>query len=68
MIGEKGNTMTIWTVALCLATALSAAALLFYIRRSARAGDKVLVAHGLILLVGLLLAGGGVAALKLLSF
>lgn len=44
---------------------LAALALAFYLRRSARAGDCVLVAHGLILLVGLALSALGVAALKL---
>ena len=58
--------MTAWTFAVLAASALSLLALFTYIRRSAKAGDCVLVAHGLILLVGLLLASLGVAALKLL--
>ena len=45
---------------------LSLAALVTYLRRSALADDRVLIAHGLILLVGLVLAGLGVAALKVL--
>ena len=59
--------MSGWIILIFAFAAVSAAALLAYIRRSARAGDCVLVAHGLILLVGLALAGAGVAALKLLS-
>ena len=47
-------------------SALSLAALVAYIRRSAHGADCVLVAHGLILLVGLALAGLGVAVLKIL--
>ena len=58
--------MTAWTFAVLAASALSLLALFAYIRRSAKAGDCVLVAHGLILLVGLLLASLGVAVLKLL--
>ena len=58
--------MTAWTFAVLAASSLSLLALFAYIRRSAKAGDCVLVAHGLILLVGLLLASLGVAALKLL--
>ena len=58
--------MTAWIFAVLAASALSLLALFAYIRRSAKAGDCVLVAHGLILLVGLLLASLGVAALKLL--
>jgi len=58
--------MAAWTFAVFAASALSLLALFAYIRRSAKAGDCVLVAHGLILLVGLLLASLGVAALKLL--
>ena len=58
--------MTAWTFAVFAASALSLLALFAYIRRSAKAGDCVLVAHGLILLVGLLLASLGVAVLKLL--
>ena len=58
--------MTAWTFAVLAASALSLLALFAYIRRSAKVGDCVLVAHGLILLVGLLLALLGVAALKLL--
>jgi len=59
--------MSLWLLFVLGIAALSAAALFAYIRRSAKAGDCVLVAHGLILLVGLALAGAGVAALKLLS-
>ena len=58
--------MTAWTFAVLAASALSLLALFAYIRRSDKAGDCVLVTHGLILLVGLLLASLGVAALKLL--
>ena len=58
--------MTAWTFAVLAASALSLLALFAYIRRSAKAEDCVLVAHGLILLVGLLLGSLGVAALKLL--
>ena len=47
-------------------SALSLAALVAHIRCSAHVADCVLVAHGLILLVGLVLAGLGVAALKIL--
>ena len=60
--------MSLWISFVLAAALLSMLALVFHIRRSAHAGDRVLVAHGLILLVGLLLAGSGVAALKLLSF
>ena len=59
--------MSLWTLFVLGIAALSAAALFAYIRRSAKASDCVLVAHSLILLVGLALAGAGVAALKLLS-
>ena len=59
--------MSGWIILIFAFAAVSAAALLAYIRRSARAGDCVLVAHGLILLVGLLLASIGVAVLKVIS-
>lgn len=53
-----------WLVPLLVFSALAVLALAFYLRRSAQEGDRVLVAHGLILLVGLMLSGVGVAALK----
>ena len=59
--------MSLWLLFVLGIAALSAAALFAYIRRSAKAGDCVLVAHGLILLVGLLLTSLGVAALKVIS-
>ena len=58
--------MSVWLVFLFVFSAGSAVALLAYIRRARKAGDCVLVAHGLILLTGLVLAGLGVAALKIL--
>ena len=59
--------MSGWLTLIFTVAAFSAAALLAYIRRARRAGDSVLVAHGFILLLGLLLASIGVAALKLAS-
>ena len=58
--------MSGWLFLVLGISALSLAVLVAFIRRSARAADCVLVAHGLILLVGLALAGLGVAALKIL--
>ena len=58
--------MSGWLFLVLGISALSIAALVAYIRRSALVADCVLVAHGLILLVGLVLAGLGVAALKVL--
>jgi hypothetical protein len=58
--------MSGWLFLVLGISALSLAALEAYIRRSALVADCVLVAHGLILLVGFLLAGLGVAALKVL--
>ena len=58
--------MSGWLFLVLGISALSLAALVAYIRRSALVADCVLVAHGLILLVGLALAGLGVAALKIL--
>ena len=58
--------MSGWLFLVLCISALSLAALVAYIRRSARGADSVLVAHGLILLVGLVLAGLGVVALKIL--
>ena len=58
--------MSGWLFLVLGISALSIAALVAYIRRSALVADCVLVAHGLILLVGLVLAGLGVAALKIL--
>ena len=59
--------MSLWLLFVLGIAALSVTALLAYLRRSAKAGDCVLVAHGLILLIGLALAGAGVLALKFLS-
>ena len=59
--------MSVWLVFLFVISAGSAAALLAYIRQARKAGDCLLVAHGLILLIGLVLAGLGVAALKILN-
>ena len=53
-----------WTILAVLASAFSAAALACYIRKARRAGDRVLAAHGIILLVGLCLAGAAVCALR----
>ena len=58
--------MSGWIILVLGISALSLAALVTYLRRSALAADCVLIAHGLILLVGLVLAGIGVAALKVL--
>ena len=58
--------MSGWLFLVLGISALSIAALVAYIRRSALVADCVLVAHGLILLVGLMLTGLGVAALKVL--
>ena len=58
--------MSGWLFLVLSISALSLAALVAYIRRSARVADCVLVAHGLILFVGLVLAGLGVVILKLL--
>ena len=58
--------MSGWLFLVLAVTALSLAALAAYLRRSALVSDRVLVAHALILLVGLLLAGLGVIALKVL--
>ena len=58
--------MSGWIFLVLGISALSIAALVTYLRRSALAADCVLIAHGLILLVGLVLAGIGVAALKVL--
>ncbi|WP_446423674.1 hypothetical protein [Mailhella sp.] len=59
--------MSGWLCFVFALAAVSAAALVFYVRRSASAGDRVLVAHGLILLLGLALASIGVAALKVFA-
>ena len=56
--------MSGWLFLVLGISALSLAALVMYIRRSSLVADCVLVAHGLILLVGLVLAGRGGAALK----
>ena len=56
--------MSGWFCFIFAFAAVSVAALIFYVRRSASAGDCVLVAHGLILLLGLVLASIGVVALK----
>ena len=58
--------MSGWLILILAVTALSLAALAVYLRRSALVSDCVLLAHGLILLVGLLLAGLGVIVLKVL--
>ena len=58
--------MSVWTILIFFFAAVSAAALLTYIRQARTAGDRVLVAHGLILLLGLILACLGVAVLKLI--
>ena len=58
--------MSGWLFLVLGISSLSLAALVTYLRRSALAADRVLIAHGLILLVGLLLAGLGVVALKVL--
>jgi hypothetical protein len=58
----------IWMIFAALFVSLAVGALLYYIRSSAKAGHRVLVAHGMILLLGLVLAGLGVAALKLSGF
>ena len=60
--------MTAWTFAVLAASALSLLALFAYIRRSAKAGDRILVAHGLILLFGLAVISCAVAALKVTGF
>ena len=58
--------MSGWLFLVLGISALSLAALVAYIRRSSLVEDRALVAHGLILLVGLILAGLGVVALKIL--
>ena len=58
--------MSGWLFLVLGISALSFAALVAYLRRSTLVADRVLVAHGLILLVGLMLAGLGVVALKVL--
>ena len=58
--------MSGWLFLVLGISALSLAALVTYLRRSTLVADRVLVAHGLILLVGLMLAGLGVVALKVL--
>ncbi|MBQ4076150.1 MAG: hypothetical protein IJD65_00480 [Mailhella sp.] len=59
--------MSGWLIFIFAIAAFSAAALLAYVRRARSAGDCVLTAHGLILLLGLILASIGVALLKLMS-
>jgi hypothetical protein len=59
--------MSGWIILIFSLAAVSAATLLAYILRARKEGDRVLVAHGLILLLGLVLASIGVAALKLAS-
>ena len=58
--------MSGWLILVLGISVLSLATLVAYIRRSALVADCVLVAHGLILIVGLVLAGLGVVALKVL--
>ena len=58
----------LWMLAVLVFVVFSSGILLYYIRRSSREGSKVLVAHGMILLLGLVLAGLGVVALKLSGF
>ncbi|MBR6624814.1 MAG: hypothetical protein IKL01_01150 [Mailhella sp.] len=58
--------MSGWTIIIFFFAAVSSAALLAYIRQAKKTGDRVLVAHGLILLIGLILASLGVAVLKLI--
>ena len=58
--------MSGWTIIIFFFAAVSLAALLAYIRQAKKTGDRVLVAHGLILLLGLILASLGVAVLKLI--
>ena len=58
--------MSRWLFLVLGISALSLAALATYLRRSSLVEDRVLVAHGLILLVGLMLAGLGVVTLKVL--
>ena len=57
--------MSGWTIIIFFFAAVSSAALLAYIRQAKKTGDRVLVAHGLILLLGLILASLGVVLLKL---
>ena len=57
--------MSGWTTIIFFFAAVSSAALLAYIRQARKTGDRVLVAHGLILLLGLILASLGVVLLKL---
>ena len=57
--------MSGWIILIFSLAAVSAATLLAYILRARKEGDCVLFAHGLILLLGLVLASIGVAALKL---
>ena len=59
--------MSGWLILIFSLAAVSALMLLASILRARREGDQVLVAHGLILLLGLILASIGVAALKLAS-
>jgi hypothetical protein len=59
--------MSGWIILIFSIAAVSTLMLLAYILRARQEGDRVLVAHGLILLLGLVLASIGVAALKLAS-
>ncbi|MBQ4615093.1 MAG: hypothetical protein IJB29_00010 [Mailhella sp.] len=59
--------MSGWILFIFATAALAVLALLAYIRRARKSGDRVLVAHGLILLTGLVLACIGVAILKVIS-
>lgn len=60
--------MPFWSSFALAVAFLSMSALLFYIRRSAKAGDRILVAHGLILLFGLAVISCAVVALKVTGF
>ena len=59
--------MSGWLILIFSLAAASALMLLAYILSARKEGDCVLVAHGSILLLGLILACLGVAALKLVS-
>ena len=57
-----------WMFVLAAVAAVSFGILLYYIRRSSREGHRVLVAHGMILLLGFVVLCFGVAAIKLTGF
>lgn len=63
----KGVPLSVWSIRILSSAAVSAAILPLSIPRARKEGDCVLSAHGLILLLGLVLASLGVIALKFSS-